>query len=39
MDAADAACAQWRLIFANQNESLGTKRQPSVAPLWSTYLH
>lgn len=39
MDAADAACAQWRLMFANQNESVGTKRQPSVAPPWSTYLH
>ena len=39
MDAADAACTQWRLVFGNAEGRQAFDRHFAPQPPWSTYLH
>ncbi len=40
MDAADAACAQWRLVFGSAEGQKSLRRNVSAPPArWPTYLH
>jgi hypothetical protein len=39
MDAADAACAQWRLVFGSAEGQKSLRRNVSATPQWSAYLH
>lgn len=39
MDAADAACAQWRLVFGSAEGQKSLARNVSVTPRWPAYLH
>jgi hypothetical protein len=39
MDAADAACAQWRLVFGSTEGQKSLERNVPVTPHWPAYLH
>jgi len=39
MDAADAACAQWRLVFGSDEGRKSLERNVPGTPRWSGYLH
>lgn len=39
MDAADAACAQWRLVFGSDEGRKSLARNVPPSPRWPTYLH
>jgi hypothetical protein len=39
MDAADAACAQWRLVFGSDEGQKSLARNVPVSPRWPSYLH
>lgn len=39
MDAADAACAQWRLVFGSDEGRKSLERNVPVTPRWPGYLH
>jgi hypothetical protein len=39
MDAADAACTQWRLVFGSAEGQRSLERNVPVTPRWPVYLH